>query len=162
MAKKFGPYNYEKKLGERNYNFETQIDKIIINSEARLLAVVRSAIGGVIEDAQNTKAKGGKMPVDTGFLRNTGVAQIGQIPSGPTRGRARKPGEVGVLPEYAYDEQNGPLNIILAKLKIGDVFYFGWTAEYAKIREAYDGFLESALQNWQRHVDTAVNKFRNR
>lgn len=158
---KFGPFNYEFELSKRNYDFETQIDNIVVNTQNKLLAVVQQALGDTIEEMNTTVDNGGKMRVDTGFLRNSGVAQINSIPVGPSTGRKRKSGEVGILSEYS-DDNTGPIGVKLAELELGDIFYFGWTARYAEIREAYDGFLESALSNWQTNVDNAVNKLKGR
>ena len=130
--------------------FETQIDKFIINTEEKMLVVVREAIDAVIEEAQTPKDEGGKMRVDTGFLRASGVAQIGKMPSGPSVGDKKQ------TYEWATD-QLGP---ILASFKIGDVFYFGWTAKYARVRETYDGFLDAAAQNWQSHINDAIKRFK--
>lgn len=161
-----GASKWQTRLSERNYAFDTAIDKFVINSNARMLAVVRQSISDVIDDAQTPKEKGGKMRVDTGFLRASGVAGVNSMPTGGLKGRRRKPGEVGKpLPDYAKEEkytEGAAINRAIAELKIGDVFYFGWTARYAKYREAYDGFLESALQKWQTHVDKAVAYFRNK
>lgn len=158
--------DYKTKLSNRNYNFETVIDKFIINSKARLVAVMRQSISETIDDAQTTRFKGGQMRVDTGFLRASGVASLNSAPIGLTVGRKRQPGEVGKpLPDYAREERYSKgesVNAVLAKLKIGDAFYFGWTARYAKYREAHDGFLETALQKWQSHVDKAVSYFKDK
>jgi len=144
--KKFGPSKWKFESSKRNYSFQTAIDPIIADTEERLLKVIKKAIYEAIEDAQTPLSKGGKMRVDTGFLRRTGSASLEGIPQGPSRGEKGK--------TYAWNSDY--LNIILAKLKIGDTFYWGWTAHYAKYREAYDGFLEAALQKWQNHVDDAM------
>ena len=148
---------------DRNYDFTTKIDEIVVNTQARLLAVVRTAISNVVDDAQTPVAKGGKMRVDTGFLRSTGLADVGKVPIGPSvspdHATTQYPRR-GKAQSYTYDGQF--LNIALSKMKIGDTFYFGWTANYAKYREAYDGFLESALQKWQTHVDNAITRLRDR
>lgn len=143
---KYGPSTWEFKSSQRNYAFKTKIDEIIVNTEARLLAVMRTAISSTVEDAQTPVPKGGKMRVKTGFLRSTGLASLEGPPVGPTTGDKKQ----------LYTWEGNPLNIVLAKMKIGDIFYWGWTAHYAKYREAYDGFLEAALQNWQTHVDAAI------
>lgn len=57
---------------------------------------------------------------------------------------------------------SAPIGLVLNKMKIGDTFYFGWTAKYARYREAFDGFLESAIMNWQAIVDKEVAYHRNR
>lgn len=144
--------DYETKLSNRNYDFSTQIDSIVINTEARLMAVMRKSIDSVVEEAQKPTAKGGKMRVVTGFLRHTGIANLNAAPIGPKKGD----------PKGVYTWTGEALEIVLAKMKFGDLFYFGWSAHYAKYREAHDGFLESALQNWQTHVDKAVAHFRNK
>lgn len=133
-------------------SFETQINKIVINTEARLLAVTRQSISDLVEEVQTPVAKGGKMRVVTGFLRSTGLSSLNAPPSGPVKGDRKG--------KYLWSGE--PVNITLGNMQIGDTFYFGWTARYAKFREIYDGFLESGLQNWQRHVDKAVQFFRDK
>ncbi len=150
MAERYGPSKWQWSLSKRNYSFETQIDEIVVNTQARLLAVMRTAIKQTVEDAQLSDDYGGRMRIDTGFLRWTGLSSLKGIPSGPGRGEKDK----------TYIWNGDALNITLAKMKIGDTFYFGWTANYAKYREAYDGFLEAALQNWQTNVNAVVNKFK--
>lgn len=137
--------------------FETQIDKFIIDTEEKLLTVVREAISAVVEDAQlegrskkNPLGKGGRMRIDTGFLSSTGLAQLGSLPSGPSRGD----------PKGKYSWKADQVGVVLSKLQVGQDFYFGWTAQYARKREAYDGFLEGAVQKWQQHVDASVNKYK--
>lgn len=153
MAKKYGPViPYEERLARRNYSFQTAVDNFIIDSEKKMLAVVRSAISDTVDEMQTPTAKGGKMRVDTGFLRSSGLGSLAGMPSGPGRGeKAQK-----------YQWESGALAPLLAKMKIGDSFYWGWTANYAKYREAYDGFLESALMNWQKRVNAAVAKVKKR
>lgn len=130
--------------------FLTQIDKFIVNTEEKMLAVVKTSIQAVIDDAQTSVDNGGKMPVITGFLRSSGIAQLGSIPSGPIRGDRNK----------KYTWTTAPLGVILASFNKGDVFYFGWTAKYARAREAHHAFLDSAVQNWQSHVDEATRRFK--
>ena len=131
-------------------DFETKIDEFVINSKERMLAVVRQSISNVVEDAKTPVAKGGRMRIKTGFLRASGGASLNAPPTGPRRGD----------PKGTYTWAAESVNTVLAKMKLGDAFYFGWTAHYAKYREVYDGFLESAAQKWQTHVDAAVARFR--
>jgi hypothetical protein len=133
-------------------NLKTQIDDFVINSNERMLAVVRQSISEVVEEAQTPVAKGGRMRVKTGFLRASGIATLNTLPSGQSKGD----------PKGSYTWKGESINVVLAQIKIGDVFFFGWTARYAKIREVYDGFLETSLQNWQSHVDKATAFFRNK
>ena len=143
-------------------NFDKQIDKIKIKAEEKMLAVVKNAIRDVVIEAQTPVAKGGKMRVDTGFLRWSGTASLTGLPIGQTEGRKRKKGEIGVLAGYRYDENNGGkvLNDVLMHLKLGDKFYFGWTARYAQFREMYDGFMSSALANFQQHIEEQTRRLK--
>lgn len=140
-------------------NFDVQMDKIVADTKEKMFAVVKNSIQEVVQDAQTPVAKGGLMRVDTGFLRSSGVAALNEMPSGPTEGRKRLPNETGVLPEYKYDEKNF-LIPILSKMKIGDKFYFGWTAKYATIRELFDGFMEVAIMRWGEIVDEQIRRLK--
>lgn len=97
----------------------------------------------IIEDAQKPVAKGGNMRVKTGFLRNSGIAAIGGLPSGPDV----NPGDI--LPEW----DNSAMVVTLNRLKLGQTIFFGWTANYAIHRENQDGFVRRATQNWQQIVN---------
>ncbi len=139
----------------RSNNFiQADIDEFIKVSEKRMIAVMQQSIQDVVNEAQQPITKGGRMRVDTGFLRSSGQHSIGSIPTGPTKGENKLPNS------YQYD--SGPLITTLSKLKFGDVFFFGWTAGYAEVREVYDGFLGGALQNWARIVAFQTDSLRNR
>lgn len=144
-----------------------QLDPIIKETKTRLLVLARLSVQEVIDIAQtpggsvaSTKkaikkglggrgkrkrqgpvarqGKGGKMRVDTGFLRASGQLSFTGMPSGPVRGDPAK--------TYEYDGETTTLK--LSSLILGQTVYFGWTAAYAAIRETYDGFLSSAVQQW--------------
>lgn len=121
--------------------------------EENAFRVYKRSIQDVVIDASKTVNEGGKMRVDTGFLRSSGTASVNSIPHGPDKGRARQPGETGVLSEYSKPDIGGMLQNILINLKPTDTFYFGWSARYAYFRELYDGFLESACQRWKDFVE---------
>lgn len=133
-------------------SFETQVDEIVINTKERMLAVARQATDDLIEEVQTPVKKGGKMRVKTGFLRRSGLGSLNAPPGGPSKGDKNQ----------KYSWSGSPHQLILAKMQLGDSFYFGWTARYARYREIYDGFLETGLQNWQQHVDKAVSFFRDK
>jgi hypothetical protein len=137
----------------RSYpTLHTQIDAIIAASEKRMIALMRQSLQDVINDAQKPVAKGGRMRVDTGFLRASGQPSLNGIPSGPVRGERNE--------SYSFDTNS--LTLTLAKLEIGQTFFFGWTAAYARYREAYDGFLEIALQKWSTIVERNTEEIRQR
>lgn len=140
----YGPHKYQFILGKRDYNLSATVDKFVKETKERLTAVVRQSVQDLVNEAQTPVAKGGKMPVDTGFLRASGQMSLTGMPSGPVRGEDGQ----------SYDYNPAATLKVLGEFKDGDTIFFGWTADYAKYREAYDGFLISAVQNWQ----TIVNK----
>lgn len=81
----------------------------------------------------------------TGFLRNSQVYGLNQMPSGPTKGDPNK--------RYTSRIGPGPTEI-LSRWQPGDVTFIGWTANYARYRNARDGFRELAAQKW----DSIVTK----
>lgn len=131
-------------------NLKTQMDAIVIRTQERMLAVTKQAIYDTLSEAQNPRAKGGKMPVITGFLRRTGISSLNTPPSGPIRGDKDK--------TYTWSDDSALS--VLSRMKIGDIFYFGWSAIYARKQNARHGFLDAALMNWQRNVDAAIAVFR--
>lgn len=128
--------------------FSTQVRKYVSTYEDRLTAVVRQSVQDVTKVAQKPTAKGGKMRVKTGFLRRSGQLSLTGMPSGPVRGD----------PEGTYEYDTNTIVTVLSQFKLGMTIYFGWTAEYAKYREAYDGFLASAVQDWKKIVAKNVSK----
>ena len=139
-------------------SFQKQVAQFAQMAEEQALAVVRTAIQEMTDNMQIPRKKGGRMPVKTGFLRWSRAAALNYVPRGPIKGRARMdtdPKE-GPLPEYA--ELVDFLPNILAKMKIGDTFYWGWTAEYAYVQEMRCGFMESETAKWQIYIDDAVRR----
>lgn len=141
-------------------DFNAAIDRIVAKTQENMLTVVKNSVQELVQDAQTPVAKGGKMPVDTGFLRFSATAALNHVPSGETLGRDRLSGEEGVLPDYAIDDNASYITDTLVKMKIGDVFHFGWTAIYARRQEIYNGFMESAVMNWQKIVDNQVRRLK--
>lgn len=134
-------------------DFVLKIEKFAEDTEAKMLAVTKNSIQEVVRQAQEP----GSIPIDTGFLRHSGVAQLNSIPSGEIRGRNRKKGDAeGPLPEYRRDDNASYVNSTLAKMTTKDKFFFGWTAEYAQERETYNGFLAKAVQNWKTIVAAQI------
>lgn len=130
-------------------SFSAEVDDIIATVDARMTALMRQSLQDVINNAQTPTAKGGRMRVDTGFLRASGQASLTGMPSGPARGESKVKGAYKSEADYA---NTASVTVSLTKLKVGASFYFGWTANYARYRELYDGFLEGALNQWHRIV----------
>ena len=136
-------------------SFTADVEDWVRETNERMEAVMRASLNDVVENAQTPVARGGRMRVDTGFLRASGRASLDGWPSGPDV----KPPTAGPN-SFSY---NGEAVVAtLSKLKIGDTFYFGWTANYARYRELYDGFLEAAMQNWARIVAFNADTLRKR
>lgn len=138
-------------------SFTASVDEWIKESKDLLLAVARQSAAQVVEEAQTPVGKGGKMRVDTGFLRASGSSSLTGMPYGPNVRESDVPGS---YPSDAQYSKSGKVAVDLANLAFGDTFYFGWTAEYARVRETYDGFVASAVQNWQQIVDANVKRLR--
>ncbi len=141
--------------------FDKKIDDICIKMNENMMLVVKNAIRKVVIEAQRPLNQGGKMHVDTGFLRWSGTASLNELPYGETEGRQRNKDEKGVLAEYRVSNDGGKmLNTVLAQMKLGDTFYFGWTARYAIYRELYDGFMGSAVMNLQKHINDEARRLK--
>ena len=141
--------------GKFDYNkdFSVKFDKIIANVKDNMFAVFKDSVQDLIEEADKPEKEGGKMRVDTGFLRSTGSGAINVVPRGESVGRKREEGEIGVLPEYSTYNFKSSLQSLLLKMKPEDTLYWGWSANYAQYREFFDGFLISACQNWKAYID---------
>lgn len=122
-------------------DFATQVREAADKIKARQQAIFRGSAARVLEHASVPKGQGGRMPVDTGFLRNSVRASTEGVPnSGSTD------------PALAF-----------ARMVVGDSVTVGWTAAYAmrmehgfagedKLGRTYaqqgNGFLRAAVQNW--------------
>jgi len=133
--------------------FVAQVDSWVLESIKRMKAVRNAAIEAVVNDAQLATAKGGRMRVDTGFLRASGQMSLNGMPTGPVRGD-------DAATKFQYDDGAAitPVSLILARASLGTDLYFGWTANYARARESHDGFLRLAVQKWPQFVDEATRK----
>ena len=122
------------------------IGEWVAKSQARLDAVWKTAAQDIVREIQTPRAKGGRMPVQTSFLRNSFAADINTTPSGN-----------GETPYTS-----GPISIVINRAKIGDTVVFGWGAQYSIYMEARYNFLRSAAQNWQQIVNKAAQKVKTR
>ena len=150
-----GPSTTDFLLNSRDYTFAADVDRIVANTEARMLLVMKQSLINAINEMQTPVAKGGKMRVDTGFLRASGQASLNGMPAGTTRKpNDAKPGE--------FDFDSGLAETTIGGMEFGAVLFWGWTANYARYREAYDGFLHATIQNWQKIVDSVIAEAKQR
>jgi len=124
------------------YTFAT-LDQWTKKTEKRIDAVLKDATQSVVAVAQQTKAKGGRMPVDTGNLRNSLLSSV----SGGASGQGAE--------SYI---------MAAAGMKGGDVATFTWTAEYAAaVNNGNRGrpgahFVEGAVDQWPAIVRASIAK----
>ena len=122
--------------------FSETVSKWVQRVELAQEAVVKEAAQELAEDVVSPRAKGGNMPVDTGFLRNSIAAAVNSIPSGES--------------SDVFDMQ--PVILAINKVKAGDRLVIGFTANYARYMEAKYFFVRHSAQNWPKFVTNATRK----
>jgi len=106
---------------------------------------MRESAQRVIEDANTPKAKGGRMPVDTGFLRSSGLASTQSMP------QIRADARPGSAAHYRAGEA---YSLVIAGWNGKSPLYYGWTASYAAHVEfgtykmAPSAFMRGAAAKW--------------
>ena len=124
------------------YTF-AQLDQWTKKTERRIDAVLKDATQTVISVAQTPKSKGGRLPVDTGNLRNSLQSSIAGGASG---------------------EGKESYIMVAGNMKGGDVATFTWTAEYAAaVNNGNRGrpgahFVEGAVDQWPAVVRASIAK----
>lgn len=126
--------------------FTAQIKAFADRTQEKIEAVVKQSAQEVFSIAQTPKAQGGRMPVDTGFLRNSLIASL----NGSTVG--------GGADAYV---------LAVAGAELGDTIFAGWTANYARFMEygtsktPANFFMLSAAQQWGAIVERNAALVRN-
>jgi hypothetical protein len=136
--------------------FDNQVRQFTKEYRARLRAVAREAVQDTISMAQRTEPEGGRMRIDTGFLRASGQAALHTMPSGQVR--PKKGSKKGA---YTRQVAGDPIAVTLLRWdpNTRDVLFVGWTAAYAREREAKDSFLGNATEVWDQTLRKAVKRF---
>lgn len=122
--------------------FRAQIDEWVAQTQARMLAVFRTAAQYVIEEVRD------RSPVDTGYLRNSLTVSLdGPLPMRGASGDG-----------YAA----APFAAVIAGADLGGTIYASFVANYAghveygaQGRQGV-GMVRLSVQNWQVHVDRAT------
>jgi hypothetical protein len=125
---------------------ERTLDVIVRTSAQRLASVAQLQGPSVARGG----GKGGRMPIDQGFLRNTFAANIGSMPTGPSR-------EFEGAGDY-----EPALNLTIARTEPGDILFMGWTAVYARAMEEKYGFMKGAALQWRTIVNDVTREARSR
>ena len=119
----------------------------------RLAYTAKTATQSVFNDAQTPVSKGGRMRVDTNFLRASAVAKVGGIPSGQSVNPDKS--------DYNSAANSAGDNVyaqILRWVPGRDAIFIGWTANYARYREYQDGYMRGAILKWGEYVRKAAKE----
>lgn len=130
-------------------SFGDQIRNWKNKTDTRVQLVFQESVQELGREANEPRAKGGNMPVDTGFLINSLTAAINSIPSGPSE-------NVGGFNQQEWDAT--AFLLVVNGAEIGDRVTIGYTANYAPYMEARYGFLRLAAQNWPQIVKKVTKR----
>jgi hypothetical protein len=108
----------------------------------RQTAVYRFSVQDLVRMVLLPVAKGGNMPVKTGNLRRSARASKRGVP-GMTGGR-----------EFA--DGSAEIASTIATLNLGERFFLGFQAVYARRMEAKYGFVRLAQQKWRSIVNRNI------
>ena len=128
-------------MAVRRVKFFRKVHRWLDGCEDAMDYVVREATRKLLSYIQRPIAKGGVMPVDTGFLRNSLISSV--------QGGITIPGADVYV-------------IATEQLKVGSVADFTWTARYARYVEYGTSkmgprrFVGKGIDNWPRFVEEAV------
>lgn len=133
--------------------FQDQTRRATARMDKRMKAAAQLSVQRVVERAERVEGEqGGRMRIDTGFLRASGGAALGTMPRGPARNPGRKKYPLGTT------LTGMPLPVALAQWDFTKPLNYGWTANYALAREAKDKFVVGAAQLWPRIVKQAISE----
>jgi len=120
--------------------------------------VLKYAVQELIEDIVKTIPEGGRMRVDTGFLRASLRAQL----EVPIMQVITKPdGEEG-----SYPLDVAEVTLTINRMQIGQTLHVGFTANYARYREfgangqPPDAFVRTHTAAWQNYISRAAARVR--
>ena len=145
-------------------SFAAQVKEWADKVPEAIEAVRNDSAQEVVEIMQTPTAEGGKMRVDTGFLRASLLGSTSAMPRiDPNRKpRKRNKDETGVI----YPNEGEVIEATIAGADLEDTLYFGYTAAYAGAREygargqPPDAFVRSAAQKWPQIVEKNVKSVR--
>jgi len=137
-------------------SFDDQIKRLNAKYKKRMRATARTAVQDLRNEIIATRGEGGRLRIDTGFLRASFGWDVGNLPSGPTDNDGRQ--------NFGSDETltGVPLAVALARWDFNQPLFGGFTANYARIREAKDGFVRGGTEKWDRIVDSAARRVKAR
>lgn len=138
-------------------SFSAQVGAWVRKTKGAEEAVFKESTQRIIEIMQTPVAKGGNMPVDTGFLRSSLQAGLNSPQPGPTDN-----------PGGTFSYNPGDVALIIASADLGDTIYATYSANYARPVEygangrAGRRFVGLAAQRWQSTVSAVALEARRR
>lgn len=126
-------------------SFSAQVSERTSTYRRRIEATFKSSAQDIAEEVTTPVSQGGKMRVDTGFLRSS---LLGSTSAMPLIDRSARPAE-----GQSYSPTDADIELVILGAQLGQTIFLGFTASYAGIREVKDRFVLSAAQNWQNTVD---------
>lgn len=136
--------------------FDAQVDAWVLETKKRLLAVFQVATQNLFFEVIKPVGAGGRMRVDTGFLRASFRASL----DAPILQNNPNPGGV------SYTADTGAISLTINQAEIGQTIYGMFTANYARPREygsrgrPGDGFVMTNAARWQDFVNEAIIEVR--
>jgi len=131
--------------------FSAEVGKWARQSTARTTAVFRDSCQRLVTEMQKPVPQG-NMPVDTGYLRNSLLGSTSSVPK---------------MRENATAEADQVV-LTIATLQLGQTFYAGWTANYARhVHYGTNGrrgrmWRDLAAQRWQTIVAASARDIERR
>jgi len=139
--------------------FSAQVDQWVKKTKERQEAVFKKSVERTIEIMQTPVAKGGNMPVDTGFLRSSFQAGLNAPVFGPTQPPKKR---------VSFSYNGSQATMVIASAEIGDTIFGTYSANYAKfVHDGANGrpgrpFVRLAAQQWQTTVNQVVQEAKSR
>lgn len=141
-------------------SFSADVDAWVRKTKIRQRAVVRESAQRVVSEMLKPRGAGGRMPIDTGFLRASARASRSAMPtidSGATPASGQ-----------TYAARDSDITLEIARMDVGDVLYVGFTAAYAAAQEygargrTPAAFVRGASEQWQSIVAQVAVEARSR
>jgi hypothetical protein len=111
--------------------------------------IVKESVQELVSIVRTPRKQGGRMRIDTGFLRASLMASTSQMPSINPAANPPADAKPNSVPFNA-----GPIELVILGSEVGDTIYIGYTAAYAAHREygangqEGDAFVRTAAQRW--------------
>lgn len=131
-----------------NAKFVATTSAWVHSSKARMLAWVRTSLQDLDREIALPVARGGNMPVVTGNLRRSRLASTDSMPRAGGREFKADPG--------------AQVTGVIASMQIGQRFFYGFQAVYARRVEEVRGFLRLAVQRFPEIAAAAARKVQSR